>query len=105
MWNEPSAEYLVDGRDPASIAQSLIDDHQVGPASNSGGHSISLGCLDCANVMAHPGAHVRQQHGDHGVVLHDEDAECFHRLTSGITFVHEISIRWVRSMLAGSPYS
>jgi hypothetical protein len=52
--NEASAKYLLDGSYAASNAQSRIDNHQVWLASNSGGYRTSLGCLDCANVMAHP---------------------------------------------------
>jgi hypothetical protein len=82
MWDEPGAEYFLDGRNATAFTQPRIDDHQVRIASKSGGHSGSLGGRDCANLMAHLGEHVGNEHADQSVVLHHQDAEGFHRFTS-----------------------
>lgn len=48
-----SSEYFLDRCDAASIAQPRINYHQIWFVSSGGGHSVSLGCLDCANVVTH----------------------------------------------------
>jgi hypothetical protein len=48
VGDEPGAEYFLDGRDTASIAQLHIDEHQVWSASSGSGHRISFGGLNRA---------------------------------------------------------
>jgi hypothetical protein len=82
VWDGSGTAQFLDRRDAASIAQPCIDDHQVWSASKGGGHGISLGGLEGANLVAHLFEHLGKQHADHDVVLHHEDAGCCHWFTS-----------------------
>jgi hypothetical protein len=80
--DESGAEYFLDGGDTASASQSLIDDHQVRPASGGGGHRIDLGGRDRTDIVAHGRQQFGKQHGDNDLVFHYQDTERFDRVTS-----------------------
>jgi hypothetical protein len=80
--NWPSAEDRLHGRDAGSAGQARIDDHQVGTVLAGSQDGAGLGGLDGAYAVTHLRKHLGKQVAHHGVVLHDEDAERFHRFTS-----------------------
>ncbi len=56
----------------------VIHDHQVRFVSGGGRYRTGFGGLGSAYLMAQLPEHLGKQHGDHGLVLHDQDAERFH---------------------------
>ena len=56
--DEPSAKDLLDGRDPASIAQTHVEDDQVWSAATSSRYRVELGGFDCTDFVTHPGKNV-----------------------------------------------
>lgn len=77
--NRGSAMNFVNGSDTASLAQSDVDDHQVGMPPCGGDHGLCLSGFDGTDVMPHFFEHLGKQYADHGIVFHHENAERGHR--------------------------
>lgn len=63
---------------PLPRPKTPVDDHQVWPVSGGGDHCISFGGCECADIVAHSREQFSKQGTDHGAVLNDEHAQCFH---------------------------
>ena len=82
MRDKAALENLFDRCDAACFAESDVDDHQIRAPMRSGGHCLGDIGLHGANRVAETLERFREQSADHRVVLHDQGAQRFHRLTS-----------------------
>src|SRR6185437_15700893 len=71
-------------------------------APSGGGHRAGLGCLDCANFVAHRSECVSKQHADQDLVLHHENAERFHRFSLPLHDFYSPPLRCARAVPASA---